>query len=177
LARELLATCKLDAATSKQQLYKSNNNATISGSNSHSACALQTATASVQQQPATAAELHHSQQLLLTSAARQTVMMVTVKYVSSTTCIPIAAAPAHVGPTPFPSTKNTCCSQNVAHIAAAAAAAAAAGRQRWAHVFLPKSYDGRKRFPMWVHLHGVFWASMGGIGQQVRGLPTSRSRV
>lgn len=43
------------------------------------------------------------------------------------------------------------------------------GRQRWAHVFLPKSYDGRKRFPMWMHLHGVFWASMGGIGQQVGG--------
>jgi hypothetical protein len=35
-------------------------------------------------------------------------------------------------------------------------------------VYLPSSYDGSKQFPLWVHLHGVFWQTMGNIRQQVR---------
>lgn len=44
---------------------------------------------------------------------------------------------------------------------------AAAGRKRWAHVYLPPSYDGSKQFPLWVHLHGVYWATMDNISQKV----------
>jgi hypothetical protein len=32
-------------------------------------------------------------------------------------------------------------------------------------------------FNMWVHLHGVFWASMKGIGQQVGLASNSSSRL
>jgi hypothetical protein len=34
-------------------------------------------------------------------------------------------------------------------------------------VYLPSSYDGSKRFPLWVHLHGVFWNTMDNISQKV----------
>lgn len=43
----------------------------------------------------------------------------------------------------------------------------AVGRKRFAHVFLPDSYDGSKKFPLWVHLHGVFWATMSNVAEQV----------
>lgn len=36
------------------------------------------------------------------------------------------------------------------------------------HVYLPPSYDGTTQWPIWVHLHGVFWATMGDIGARVR---------
>jgi len=49
----------------------------------------------------------------------------------------------------------------------AAALFPASGRRRWAHVYLPSSYDGSKRFPLWVHLHGVFWNTMSNIAQKV----------
>lgn len=41
------------------------------------------------------------------------------------------------------------------------------GRKRWAHVYLPSSYDGSKQFPVWFHLHGVFWNTMDNISQKV----------
>ncbi|WIA19613.1 hypothetical protein OEZ85_005551 [Tetradesmus obliquus] len=41
------------------------------------------------------------------------------------------------------------------------------GQGRYAHIYLPASYDGATQFPVWVHLHGVFWATMGDIGQLV----------
>jgi hypothetical protein len=31
------------------------------------------------------------------------------------------------------------------------------GLSRYVHAYLPKSFDGTKSFPIWVHLHGVFW--------------------
>lgn len=34
-------------------------------------------------------------------------------------------------------------------------------------MYLPSSYDGSKRFPLWVHLHGVFWNTMDNISQKV----------
>jgi hypothetical protein len=40
--------------------------------------------------------------------------------------------------------------------------------KRWAHVYLPSSYDGSKTFPLWVHLHGVFWNTMDNISGKVR---------
>jgi hypothetical protein len=39
--------------------------------------------------------------------------------------------------------------------------------KRWAHVYLPSSYDGSKTFPLWVHLHGVFWNTMDNISGKV----------
>lgn len=42
-----------------------------------------------------------------------------------------------------------------------------AGRKRWANVYLPSGYDGKRTYPLWTHLHGVFWQTMAGIGQQV----------
>lgn len=42
-----------------------------------------------------------------------------------------------------------------------------AGAERYVHVYLPPSYDGSTQWPIWVHLHGVFWATMGDIGARV----------
>lgn len=47
------------------------------------------------------------------------------------------------------------------------ACAATAGAERYVHVYFPPSYDGTSQWPIWVHLHGVFWATMGDIGKQV----------
>lgn len=44
----------------------------------------------------------------------------------------------------------------------------ATGAERYVHVYLPPSYDGSTQWPIWVHLHGVFWATMGDIGARVR---------
>ena len=37
------------------------------------------------------------------------------------------------------------------------------GTDRKANVFIPPSYDGRTKFPIWMHIHGVYWASMGDV--------------
>ncbi|GBF97532.1 hypothetical protein Rsub_10455 [Raphidocelis subcapitata] len=39
------------------------------------------------------------------------------------------------------------------------------GLERYVHIYLPPTYDGKKTFPVWIHLHGVFWATMGGVGK------------
>lgn len=48
------------------------------------------------------------------------------------------------------------------------------------HVYLPPAFDGTTQWPIWVHLHGVFWATMGDIGARVRDRqwfePTSSKR-
>lgn len=44
---------------------------------------------------------------------------------------------------------------------------AAAGKGRYVRVFFPAAYDGTTTFPVWVHLHGVFWTTMGDIATQV----------
>jgi len=40
------------------------------------------------------------------------------------------------------------------------------GLKRYVHVFLPQSFDGKTQFPIWVQLHGVFWATMGDAAMQ-----------
>lgn len=42
------------------------------------------------------------------------------------------------------------------------------GIRRYVHIYLPAGYDGVTPFPLWVELHGVFWATMGGVIKQVR---------
>ncbi|KAF8062893.1 VAD1 [Scenedesmus sp. PABB004] len=41
------------------------------------------------------------------------------------------------------------------------------GLGRYVNVYLPPAYDGVTPFPVWVHLHGVFWSTMGDIGARV----------
>lgn len=41
-------------------------------------------------------------------------------------------------------------------------------QERYVHVYLPPAFDGTTQWPIWVHLHGVFWATMGDIGARVR---------
>jgi hypothetical protein len=48
-----------------------------------------------------------------------------------------------------------------------------AGAERYVHVYLPPAYDGATQWPIWVHLHGVFWATMGDIGARVSVLGTT----
>lgn len=43
-----------------------------------------------------------------------------------------------------------------------------ADRTRYVHIYFPKGYDGKTTYPLWIHLHGVFWATMGNITTQVR---------
>ncbi|KAI8471377.1 MAG: hypothetical protein J3K34DRAFT_520610 [Monoraphidium minutum] len=50
------------------------------------------------------------------------------------------------------------------------------GRSRYVHVFLPPTYDGTKTFPIWIHLHGVFWATMGGATEQA-GRPVNSTDI
>jgi enterochelin esterase-like enzyme len=54
----------------------------------------------------------------------------------------------------------------------AVTATAATGVERYVHVYLPSDFDGTTQWPIWVHLHGVFWATMGDIGQRVSVLAT-----
>lgn len=43
-------------------------------------------------------------------------------------------------------------------------------------MYLPSSYDGSKRFPLWVHLHGVFWNTMDNISQKI-GRPVQGTEI
>lgn len=41
------------------------------------------------------------------------------------------------------------------------------GSARKVNVYLPNNYNPSRAYPMWVQLHGNFWATMGGINTQV----------
>ncbi|GBF89407.1 hypothetical protein Rsub_01979 [Raphidocelis subcapitata] len=41
-------------------------------------------------------------------------------------------------------------------------------RERTFNIFLPRAYDARaQKYPVWVHLHGVYWASMDDISARM----------
>ena len=43
-----------------------------------------------------------------------------------------------------------------------------AGAERRFNVFFPRGYDAAKqRYPLWVHMHGVYWSTMGDISRQM----------
>lgn len=52
-----------------------------------------------------------------------------------------------------------------------------AGLGRYVHAYLPKGYDGGTTpYPLWVQLHGVFWSTMGDIGE-LTGRPVNATDV
>lgn len=38
---------------------------------------------------------------------------------------------------------------------------------RYFNVFLPAGYRDARRYPVWMHIHGVYWGSMDGISQRM----------
>jgi hypothetical protein len=44
---------------------------------------------------------------------------------------------------------------------------ATAARPRTFNVFLPHAFDAALTYPIWMHMHGVYWASMDNVRAQV----------
>jgi enterochelin esterase-like enzyme len=42
-----------------------------------------------------------------------------------------------------------------------------AGDWRFFNVFFPKDFNQRRQYPLWIHIHGVYWATMGDISSQM----------
>jgi hypothetical protein len=43
----------------------------------------------------------------------------------------------------------------------------AADMTRTFNVFLPAGYRNTRRYPVWMHIHGVYWGSMDNISQRM----------
>ncbi|KIY93543.1 hypothetical protein MNEG_14418, partial [Monoraphidium neglectum] len=41
------------------------------------------------------------------------------------------------------------------------------GGERTFNIFFPRTYDAAKKYPVWVHMHGVYWSDMGDISKQM----------